>query len=52
MNKINLTSIPNCCGIYKFTNIITGKVYIGSAINLRKRIQIKGFKFKYRDDIV
>ena len=37
MNRINLTNIPNCCGIYKFTNIITGKIYIGSAINLRKR---------------
>lgn len=29
--------IPNKVGIYKFTNIITGKIYIGSSQNLQKR---------------
>lgn len=30
-------SIPSTSGIYKFTCIPTGRVYIGSAINLRRR---------------
>lgn len=35
---INLNcEIPSTSGIYKFTNIINGKFYIGSSQNLRKR---------------
>jgi len=32
-----VTSIPNTSGIYRITNTINGKFYIGSAVNLRKR---------------
>lgn len=35
--NIQLKDIPNTSGIYKFTNIINRKIYIGSAKNLRKR---------------
>lgn len=37
MNRNNLSEIPLTSGIYKFTNKINGKIYIGSAKNLRKR---------------
>lgn len=33
----NSFSIPSFSGIYKFTNIINNKIYIGSTKNLRKR---------------
>src|SRR5258708_15053375 len=29
--------IPNAPGIYRITCIITGKIYVGSAVNLRRR---------------
>jgi len=32
-----VTSIPNTSGIYRITNTINGKFYIGSAVNLRVR---------------
>jgi hypothetical protein len=35
MNEINL----NCCGVYKITNIINGKYYIGSSYNIKNRIR-------------
>lgn len=37
MNRENLNEIPITGGIYRFTNKISGKIYIGSAKNLRKR---------------
>lgn len=37
MNIKNLTEIPTTGGIYRFTNIVNQKIYIGSAKNLRKR---------------
>jgi predicted GIY-YIG superfamily endonuclease len=37
MIRENLTSIPVTGGIYKFTSKTSGKIYIGSAKNLRKR---------------
>lgn len=30
---------PKCSGIYKIKNIVNGKVYVGSALNLEKRIK-------------
>lgn len=40
MNKQEiLNSFPNCPGIYKITNIINNKCYIGQAFLLRKRIR-------------
>jgi len=35
---IDLQTIPKISGIYKFTNKINNKVYIGQAVNLRSRI--------------
>lgn len=35
--NIKLSEIPTTGGIYKFTNLTTSKIYIGSAKNLRKR---------------
>jgi len=35
--NIKLSEIPTTSGIYKFTNLTTSKIYIGSAKNLRKR---------------
>lgn len=35
---INLQTVPEISGIYKFTNTIKNKVYIGQAVNLKKRI--------------
>ena len=29
--------IPTCSGVYKIVNIKNGKLYVGSAVNLRKR---------------
>lgn len=37
MNIKKLSEIPTCSGIYCFTNIENGKIYVGSAKNLRKR---------------
>lgn len=37
MNRITLSDIPTSGGIYKFTNKVNQKIYIGSAKNLRKR---------------
>ena len=37
MTRENLISIPITGGIYKFTSKTSGKIYIGSAKNLRKR---------------
>ena len=34
---IDTTLIPTTSGIYKFTNTVNNKIYIGSAQNLRKR---------------
>lgn len=34
-------------GIYKITNIITGKIYVGSAVNLNKRFSQHKTKLKY-----
>lgn len=36
---INLKIIPKTSGIYKFTNKINDKVYIGQAVNLRSRVK-------------
>lgn len=32
-----MTSLPNASGIYKITCTVTGKIYIGSSVNIRKR---------------
>jgi excinuclease UvrABC nuclease subunit len=34
---MDLTNIPSEPGVYKITNIITGKTYVGSSINLKRR---------------
>lgn len=40
---INLKDCSECawrlCGIYKITNKISGKCYIGQAVDIRKRLQ-------------
>lgn len=40
---INLKDYSECawrlCGIYKITNKISGKCYIGQAVDIRKRLQ-------------
>lgn len=51
---INLQIIPEISGIYKFTNKLKNKVYIGQTNNLKKRISehlkdyIKGDSYFYR----
>lgn len=46
-----MTSIPKKAGIYKFTNRINGKVYIGKSVNLYNRIQShKHLKPRYAFD--
>ena len=39
MNTSNIKDIPNIPGIYKITNIINEKCYIGQSIYLKKRIK-------------
>lgn len=43
---INLNEIPKESGIYKIVNTINGKRYVGSGINLYKRIQQHLYGFK------
>lgn len=38
--------LPNLPGIYKITNIVNGKFYIGSAVNLRQRRNGHRYSFK------
>lgn len=47
MCKSELLRIPPCPGIYKITNIITNKCYIGQSINLKKRLKqhLKDYKY-------
>lgn len=41
VNKIYMSDIwKSSCGIYKITNIITGDFYIGSSINIYKRLSL------------
>ena len=37
--KWSISELPTCSGIYCFENIINGKLYIGQAQNIKKRIQ-------------
>lgn len=37
--------IPNCSGIYMFTNNINNKCYIGQAINIRKRLYTHRYNY-------
>lgn len=39
MNKEEIQLIPKCPGIYKITNTVNNKCYIGQSINLNKRIK-------------
>lgn len=36
---INIKNIPEVSGIYKFTNLVNNKCYVGKSINLKRRIQ-------------
>lgn len=37
-NNILSANIPNLPGIYKFTNKVNGKIYIGKSVNLKERL--------------
>ena len=39
MENITMESIPKKSGIYQIRNLVNGKVYVGSAVNLRARMQ-------------
>ena len=34
-----MESIPKKSGIYQIRNLVNGKIYVGSAVNLRARMQ-------------
>ena len=38
------------CGIYKITNLINGKVYIGQSTNIERRWKDHKRMFNYKDD--
>ena len=44
---INPKLIPISSGIYKITNKINNKVYVGQAVNLQRRILIHLYDYKY-----
>lgn len=51
MNTSNIKDIPNVPGIYKITNTINGKCYIGQSIYLKKRIK-RHLSYKcYKDNL-
>ena len=38
MSPLDFKNIPTLPGVYKLTNLINGKIYVGKAVNLRKRV--------------
>ena len=46
MTKEEIKNIPSCPGIYKITNIINNKSYIGQSINLNDRLKRHLYLFK------
>lgn len=45
-DMIDLSGIPKLPGIYKWVNLIDGKIYIGKGINIHKRIQAYQYRIK------
>ena len=39
MTKEEIKNIPNCPGIYSFTNLVNNKRYIGQSIHLQNRLK-------------
>jgi len=46
MNIQDNKDIPNISGIYKITNLVNNKCYIGSAVNLRARIKRHNYELE------
>ena len=40
-------NIPKLPGVYKLTNLINGKIYIGKSVELRHRIQNHGYDHRF-----
>jgi group I intron endonuclease len=38
INKTKIENLPNLSGVYIITNIVNNKVYIGSSVNIKKRV--------------
>jgi len=49
---MDLQNIPKSSGVYKITNIIYGKSYIGNSINLRKRAQQHKWSYKRKESLL
>jgi len=49
---MDLQNIPKSSGIYKITNMISGKSYIGNSINLRKRAQQHKWSYKRKESLL
>lgn len=49
---MDLQNIPKQPGIYKITNIVSGKSYVGNSINLRKRAQQHKYSYKRKESLL
>ena len=47
-----LKNIPKEAGVYKITNIVSGKIYIGNSINLRRRAHQHKYSYKSNDSLL
>jgi group I intron endonuclease len=49
---MDLRNIPKEPGVYKITNIVSGKSYVGNSINLRKRAQQHKYLYKSKESLL